>query len=413
MAYIVAVNPAILSAAFGTDPETIHALVTATCISGALATLAMGLWANYPVALAPGMGSNAFFVSVCLGGVAGAAVAPGVALGAVFWAGAIFLGLSAFRVRETIVNSLPDSLKCGVAAGIGIFLAYIGLRNGGLVAAAPPESGLLTTRGEYLTAPVAVTAFGLVLTGVLLARRVPGGILLGIVGGTAFHHLVAAPGTGSLGTVVAAPSFALLGEVNLTQVWTLELLPVLIVFLYMDLFDTVGTLVAVAKEGDLLDAEGRLPRARRAFMSDAAGTMAGALLGTSTVTSYIESGAGIAAGGRTGLTAVVAAVLLLLALPFAPLVSLVPPAATAPALLVVGILMARQLAGLPWSDWAQLLPAFLVVLAIPLTNGIHTGIAWGFIAHAALMTLAGRAREVSPLTYVLATLLLGLLVSVR
>ncbi|MFQ5889490.1 MAG: NCS2 family permease [Gemmatimonadota bacterium] len=410
MAYITVVNPAILSAAFGTDPETMHALVTATCLSAAVATLVMGLWANYPVGLAPGMGSNAFFVSVCTGGVIGATVGWQTALGAVFWSGVLFLALSAFRLRETIINSLPASLKCGIAAGIGLFLAYIGLRNGGLVAGAPPESGLLTVRGDYGSRDVWVMAFGLLATGVLLARRVPAAILIGIVGATGFHHLLNGGLPDGL-RVVAAPSFSLFGKLDLGGVWRRELIQVLLVFLYMDLFDTVGTLVAVAKEGDLLDERGHLPRAGRAFVSDAAGTMVGALFGTSTVTSYIESGAGIAAGGRTGLTAIVVAALFLAAIPFAPLAALVPAAATAPALVIVGIMMMRQVGELDWKDWAQLLPAFIVILAIPFTNGIHTGIAYGFISYAAVMTLAGRWREVSLLTYVLAVVLLLLILA--
>lgn len=414
MAYIIFVNTLILSAAMGEDPETQHALATATCLSAAVATLIMGLWANYPIGLAPGMGINSFFVLVC----SQFGVPWQTVLGSVFWAGAIFIALSFLRVREMILNAVPGPLKSAIAAGIGLLLAYIGLRLGGFVAPAPPPSQDLTQLGPLGDPKVWVATFGVIVTGALLARRVTGAILWGIVLASVFHHVVVWLRTGAVpdlspAAMVATPNFSLWGQLDLWGAWRLGLIEVMIIFLYMDLFDTVGTLIGVAKEGNLLDERGELPRANRALLSDAIGTVVGALMGTSTVTSYIESTAGIAAGGRTGLTAVTVAALFALATFFGPLARLVPEAATAPALVLVGIMMMRQVRELDWGDWPQLLAAFVIILVMPFTNAIHTGIAFGFIAFTALMVLAGRAREVSGLVYVLGALFLARYVFLR
>jgi adenine/guanine/hypoxanthine permease len=410
MAYIIVVNVLILSVAIGQDEETKLSLTTATCLSAALASILMGLWANYPIGLAPGLGLNSFFVMACT--VLG--VPWQTALGAVFWAGAIFLLLSFFRVREMILSAVPGSLKSAIAAGIGLFIAYIGLRLGGFLTAATVSPLDLTQLGAVKSAPAAlslwVAVFGLIVTGAMLAWRVTGAILWGILLATVFHHLLQWSVTGEppvIGRLMAAPSFALFGQIDLWGAWSLGFIEVLLIFLYIDLFDTVGTLIGVAKEGNLLDERGELPRANRALLSDAVGSMAGAVMGTSTVTSYIESTSGIAAGGRTGLTAVTVGALFALAALFGPLTALVPGSATAPALIIVGIMMMRQVRELDWDDWPHLLAAFTVILIIPFTNAIHTGIAFGFIAFPVLMLLSGRGRQVSALVYLLGALFLA------
>ncbi|MBN1477845.1 NCS2 family permease [Candidatus Sumerlaeota bacterium] len=409
MAYIIFVNVLILSVAIGQDDETRLSLATATCLSAAFASLIMGLWANYPIGLAPGMGINSFFVLTC--------TAMGVpwqtTLGAVFWAGVFFIILSFFRVREAILSAVPSSLKSAIAAGIGLLIAYIGLRLGGFLAAAPAASGDLTQLGPMHTTPAAlslwVAVFGLIVTGTLLAWRVTGAILWGIILATVFHHLLTWGITGATPhiDIIAAPSFTLFGKLDIWGAWTLGAIEAMLIFFYIDLFDTVGTLIGVAKEGNLLDEKGELPRANRALLSDAIGSVFGAIMGTSTVTSYIESTAGIATGGRTGLTAVTVGVLFALAAFFGPLAGLVPGSATAPALIIVGIMMMRQVRELDWNDWPHLLAAFIVILIIPFTNAIHTGIAFGFIAFPVLMLLSGRGRQVSALIYILGALFLA------
>jgi AGZA family xanthine/uracil permease-like MFS transporter len=410
MAYIIFVNVLILSVAIGEDEETKLSLATATCLSAALASLIMGLWANYPIGLAPGLGLNSFFVLVCTT----MGVPWQTALGAVFWAGVIFIGLSFFRVREMIISAVPASLKSAIAAGIGLFIAYIGLRLGGFLTAATISPLDLTQLGPVRTTPDAmalwVAAFGLIVTGAMLARRVTGAILWGIVLATVFHHLLSWGVTGEapgIGRIIGKPNFALVGQLDIWGAWKLGALEAMLIFLFIDLFDTVGTLIGVAKEGNLLDEKGELPRANRALLADAVGSIFGAVMGTSTVTSYIESTAGIAVGGRTGLTAVTVAALFAIATFFGPLAGLVPGAATAPALIIVGVMMMRQVRELDWGDWAHLLAAFAVILVIPFTNAIHTGIAFGFIAFPLLMVLSGRAREVSALVYVLGALFLA------
>jgi adenine/guanine/hypoxanthine permease len=410
MAYIVFVNPAVLSQA-GMD---FGALTVATCVAAALGSALMALLANYPVALAPGMGENFFFVSVVGGAVTGAKVPWPAALAAVFVSGALFLVLGAFRLRERVFEIIPASLKHGIAVGIGLFVAFIGLKEAGIIVAAP---GSFVRLGD-LRSPAALLALGgLLVTAVLLARRVAGAILWGILAAGAaalalglvrWHGLVSAP-----------PSIAPLAlRLDLRAALDLALLPVVLLFLFMVLFDTVGTLVGVGMQAGLVR-DGKLERAGRAFLADAAATTAGALLGTSTVTAYVESATGVAEGGRTGLTALTVAGLFLLSLFFYPLIQMVGGGVavpgspvplhpiTAPALIVVGSMMAANVRAIEWDRADEAIPAFLVILGTPLTFSIADGLALGFIAHPLLKLLSGRAREVHPLMAVLAALFIA------
>jgi adenine/guanine/hypoxanthine permease len=365
----------------------------------------MGLWANYPVALAPGMGQNFFFLSV----VTGMQVTWRQALGAVFLSGVIFLALTVTRVRTRLIEAIPESLKQAIAVGIGLFIALLGMVNAGLVNQRP--AGLLKL-GD-LTAPSPLLAFaGLIITVALLARGVRGALLLGMASAAAaalalglirFQGVFGAPPS-------LAPTFL---QLDLRALFSWRMAPVVLVFLYMAMFDAIGTLVAVGQRAGLLKG-GRLVRGERALMADAAGTVAGAALGTSTVTAYIESATGVEEGGRTGLASVVTAMLFLACLLFSPLVRMVGggiPAdgatlqpITAPALILVGALMARGVRAIPWDDLPEAVPAFLVMAGIPFTFSIADGLALGFIAYPVTKLLAGRGREVPWLVYVLAAL---------
>ncbi len=401
MAYVIFVQPAVLAGA-GMD---FSAVMAATCIASALASFVMAFAADYPVALAPAMGENFFFVAVATGSVTGHAVGWRVALAAVFASGVLFLVLGAFRFRERVFDALPVGLKHAIPVGIGLFIAFIGLKEGGLVVAAP---GSLVRIGRLGAPPALVCIAGLVVTAALLARKVRGAILSGIgaaaavgamLGVVRFHGLLAAPP--SLGPVALKLDLRALADVSM--------LPVVAVFLFMVLLDTVGTLVGVGAQAGLLR-EGRLERAGRAFLADAAGTTVGALLGTSTVSAYIESSAGVAEGGRTGLTAAVTGACFLLALFFHPLVESLGGGVgglhpvTAPALVIVGSLMARGIREVPWDDPVEAIPAFLLAIGMPLTFSIADGFALGFISYAVLRVLSGRWRGVSPLVYAMALL---------
>lgn len=391
MAYIAFVNPDILAAA-GMPRE---AVFVATCLAAALGSAVMGLYANYPIALAPGMGLNAYFAFVVVGTLGYTWQA---ALGAVFLSGCLFVLVSVLRVREWVVNAIPRSLKLAISAGIGLFLALIGLRNAGLVAASPAT---LLTLGD-LHAPATLLALaGLLLIVALQARRVTGGILIGILLVTlASIALGLAP---FRGVFAAPPSLApTLLQLDLGAALDAGLVAVVLTFFLVELFDATGTLVGVAHRAGLLDAQGRLPRLNRALLADSSAIVAGAVLGTSSTTAYIESAAGTAVGGRTGLTAVVVALLFLLALWFAPLVATVPAHATAPALVFVALLMARGLAELPWDDLTESAPAVLCALAMPFTFSIAHGIAVGFVAYCGIKALAGRGREVPLAVWVIA-----------
>ncbi|MCQ4165720.1 NCS2 family permease [Tahibacter harae] len=385
MAYIMFVNPEILAAA-GMPRE---AVFVATCLAAALGSAVMGLYANYPIALAPGMGLNAYFA---YGVVQGLGFSWQAALGAVFISGCLFLAVSVLRVREWVVHAIPASLKLAISAGIGLFLAMIGFKNAGLVVANPAT---LVGLGDLHAPGVLYAVGGLLLILGLEARRVRGGIILGILAVT-----VAAVLGGHArfaGVFAPPPSLApTLLQLDIGAALEAGLVSVVLTFFLVELFDATGTLVGVSHRAGLLDAQGRLPRLRRALLADSSAIAAGAVLGTSSTTAYIESAAGTAVGGRTGLTAVVVALLFLAALFFSPLAATVPPFATAPALIYVAILMSRGLAELPWDDLTETAPALICALTMPLTFSIAHGIAFGFISYAGIKLLAGRGREVPP-----------------
>ena len=393
MAYIAFVNPAILAAAgmnFG-------AVFVATCLAAAFGTLVMGVYANYPIALAPGMGLNAYFA---YGVVLGLGHSWQVALGAVFVSGVLFIILSVLPVREWIINSIPQSLKMAISAGIGLFLALIALENAGIVT---DHQATLVTMGD-LRAPGAMLALaGFFVIAALHHRRVPGAVVIGILAVSAAGILVGASEFKGIAAMPPSPAPTLLA-MDIAGALDVTLAGVIFTFLFVDLFDTAGTLIGVAHRARLLDALGRLPRLKRALIADSTATVVGAALGTSPVTSYIESAAGTNAGGRTGLTAVVVADAFLLCLFFAPLAETVPPYATAPALLFVACLMTRGLAELPWDDVTEYAPGVLAAVAMPLTFSIAHGIGLGFIAYAVIKILSGRREECSPAVMIIATL---------
>jgi AGZA family xanthine/uracil permease-like MFS transporter len=393
MAYITFVNPTMLSEA-GMD---FGAVFVATCAAAAVGTLIMGLWANYPIALAPGMGLNAYFTyDVVLGQGHGWPIA----LGVVFVSGVLFVVISVLPVREWIINSIPVTLKLAISAGIGLFLAVIALRNCDVIVVDPVTvSGL----GELRT-PAPLLAFaGFVCIVALYTRRVPGAVVIGIFATTALGIGFGVSEWKGLFSLPPDPRPTLF-QLDITGALTLSLAPVIFSFLFIDLFDTAGTLVGVAHRAGLLDSQSRLPRAGRALLADSTATVAGALLGTSTTTSYIESAAGIEAGGRTGLTAVVVAGLFLLCLFFAPLAQSVPGYATAPALLFVACLMARGLAEIDWGDATEYAPAVLTALAMPLTSSIADGMGLGFITYVVLKIATGRTRTCPPAVIAVALL---------
>lgn len=394
MAYIVVVNPQILSQA----GMPVEGVLFATCISSALATLVMGLWANYPIALAPGMSLNAYFTYSI---VIGRGIPWQTVLGVVLLSGVVFLILTLTRVREQIVNGIPDSLKYGTAAGIGLFIAFIGFRNAGIIVA---NQATFVGLGKFSSAPVILAAAGVLLTAILLARKVDSAILIGIVAiallgiplGVSHwpSHLLSWP--------VPSGTFF---RFDLRAAAKLGLAELVFVFFFVDLFDNVGTLVAVCEQGGFLR-DGKLPRANRALMADAFGTIVGAMTGTSTVTSYIESAAGVAAGARTGLGNLVIAAGFVLAMFCAPIVTAVPAYATAPALIIVGALMCGAVAKVNWSDFTDSIPAFLTLIATPLTFSIATGLSLGLLSFTFLKLFTGRRREISPLIWVLSVLFL-------
>jgi len=393
MAYIIAVNPGILSAA-GMD---FGAVFVATCIAAAFGSAVMGLLANYPVALAPGMGLNAFFT---FGVVLGMGHSWEIALGAVFWSGIIFVALSAFKVREWIINAIPASLKTGISVGIGLFLAIIGLQNAGVVVDHPAT---LVGMGDISSLPVLLFFAGFVLITALYHRGVTGSVVIGIVvitllgaifGDVEYNGIMSMPPS-------IAPTFM---KIDIMGALNASLIAVIFAFLFVDLFDTSGTLVAVAQKGNLLDKEGKLPRLGKALMADSTASVAGSLMGTSTTTSYIESSAGIAAGGRTGLTAVTVAILFLAALFFSPLAQMIPTYASAAALVFVAVLMVSTIVNIDWSDLTESAPVVVTAVMMPLSYSIAEGIAAGFVTYAVIKVLAGKSKEISVSVYAIAGL---------
>jgi AGZA family xanthine/uracil permease-like MFS transporter len=399
MIYIVVVNPTIM----GDAGMPVAAVAIATCLAAGLGSVAMGLFSNTPLALAPGMGLNAYFTYTV---VKGMGVPWETALGCVFLSGAAFLVLTLIGVRQLIVGAIPRALFSAVAGGIGLFIAFIGLKDAGIIVANPATTVGL---GDLTTPTAAVSLLGLLVIGVLLARKVKAAMLIGIVvaavaGGFAGLVHVSA-GAYDLGAISATAfkldipaAFGLKGGLALT------LVEIVFVFLFVDLFDNVGTLVAVTTRAGLVAPDGTIPRLNRILLTDSVATMAGAMLGTSTVTSYIESAAGVSAGGRTGLTSVVVGALFLVTLFFAPLVQAIPTAATAPALILVGALMVGAVAEIEWGDPVIAIPAFLTLVTIPLTYSIANGLAFGITSYAVMILVAGRARPKDWLLFVLAAL---------
>ncbi|KLD78219.1 NCS2 family permease [Xanthomonas hyacinthi] len=398
MAYIVFVNPDVLAAA-GMDRG---AVFVATCLAAALGSLLMGLIANYPIGLAPGMGLNAFFAFSVVGAMG---YAWPQALGLVFVSGCLFVLLTLTGARRWLVDGIPQALRCGIAAGIGLFLAFIGLQKSGLVAASP--STLLALGDLHRAEPLLALA-GLALIGILDARKVRGAIVLGILAVTVAGLLL---GKVRYAGVMAwppslAPTFLKLDVAGALQqhAGATALLHVLLVFLLVELFDATGTLTGVAQRAGLLARPEQRRQFDRALLADSSAILAGSLLGTSSTTAYVESAAGVQAGGRTGLTAVVVAALFLLALLFSPLAGMVPAYATAPALIYVAALMLRELVEVDWQDLTEALPAALAALAMPFTYSIADGLALGFVAYAALKLGSGRWRQVHVASWVIAAL---------
>jgi len=440
MAYIIFVQPAVLSGQMFGKPTGMDfgAVMTATCLATALATAIMGLYARYPIAQAPGMGENFFFVFSLL--PAAAAVAgPGssdwqVGLGVIFFSGLLFLALSLLGVREALLDSISPSMRNGIAVGIGLFIAFIGLRSAGLIQQDPRAT--LKLNPHFASPDLVVFFVGLLVTASLQARRVRGAIIWGVLAGLLlalalryglpywpeaaqsklvtqsvlferFHmadSIVAAPP--SLGPTLA--------KLDWRAALTWPMIPFVLIFLFMNLFDTLGTLIGVGEQAGFIK-DDKLPRAREALVSDAVATTVGSVLGTSTVTSFIESAAGVERGGRTGLTAVTVAVLFLLALFFSPLVAMVGsyPPITAPALVVVGSMMIQNVTKLHWSNYAEAMPAFLIIIGIPLSFSIADGLALGFIAYPLVKLAAGQGRDVKPLMYLIAAMLVAYFVFVR
>lgn len=393
MAYVLFVNPSIL-AKTGMDQG---AVFVATCLAAALGSLVMGLLANYPIALAPGMGLNAFFTYTV---VLTMGYTWQVALGAVFLSGVLFFALSIFRIREWIIHSIPLPLRTAISAGIGLFLALIALKNTGIVVDHPAT---LVALGDLGQPGPLLAGLGFLLTVALVHHRVTGAVMIGILAVTA---AALALGLTELDRVVAPPPSLMptLLQLDIAGALDVGLVSVIFAFLFVDLFDTSGTLIGVAQKAGLVDADGRLPRLGRALLADSTATMAGAALGTSTTTSFIESAAGISAGGRTGLTACVVAALFLLSLFFSPLAAAVPDYATAPALFFVAVLMAGGLADIAWDDLSEAAPVLIAALAMPLTFSIANGIALGFISWTAIKLCCGRARELNSAMWVLSIL---------
>lgn len=396
MAYIVLVNPAILSA----TGMPLPAITAATCLSAAFGSILMGIVARYPIALAPGMGLNAYFTyTVCLK----MHIPWQTALGAVFLSGIIFLALTAAGIRQLILRSIPHELYAAVAGGIGLFIAFIGFRNAGLIIADPET---YVSLGSIRHPTTALALLGLVLMVTLEIKRVRGSILIGVLGITLIAWMIGlvhwAPSAGGLSSL-AETSF----QLNIRGALNKGLLEIVFVFFFVDLFDNLGTLVAVTKRAGLIATDHSIPRLNRILFADATSTVFGSLTGTSTVTSYVESTAGVAAGGRSGITAIVTGLLFLLAIVAAPFVNMVPQAATAPALILVGSMMLASITEIRWHEPLVALPAFLTLVLIPFTYSIANGLGFGIIAWAVLHLAVGKYRRQDWLLYILAALFLA------
>ncbi|RKD29577.1 guanine permease [Thermohalobacter berrensis] len=400
MAYILVVNPNILSST-GMDSG---ALFTATALSSIIATLVMAFHANLPFALAPAMGPNAFFAFTV---VLGTGYSWETALTAVFLEGIIFIVLTFLNIREAIVNAIPLTLKKAVSVGIGLFIAFLGLYNSGIVKSGMFHvgdgklDGLPVTLGNITSGSGLLALLGLIITGFLLAKKIKGALLLGII----ITTIIGIPmGVTQLPEglkfIATPPSLKpIFFKLDFTNIFTIEMLIVLFTFLFVDMFDTVGTLVGVATKTNMLDKDGNVPRAKQALFADSIGTTFGALLGTSTVTTYVESASGVAEGGRTGLTALSTACMFIIALFLSPLFIMIPSAATAPALILVGLFMMSPIKDIDFNDFTEAIPAFLTIIMMPLTYSISEGIVFGMISYVVLKLLIGKYKEISPLMY--------------
>lgn len=393
MAYILIVNPMILGDA-GMD---VGAVFTATAVASAVATLVMAFAANLPISLAPGMGLNAFFAYTV---VIGMGFSWQMALAAVFIEGIIFIVLSALNVREAIVNAIPLNVKRAVSVGIGLFIAFIGLQNAGIVV---PYEATGVTLGDMTSANALVAVIGLFVIGALLALNIKGALLLGILAATVLGFplgLTELP-SGDWMPPSLAPTFA---QFDFSSFFSMDMLIVVFTFLFVDIFDTAGTLIGVTTKANMLNKDGSIPKAKQALLADSIGTTFGALLGTSTVTSYIESAAGITEGGKTGLTSLTVGVLFLLALFLSPLFLMVPAAATSAALITVGLFMTTPIKDIDFNDYTEAIPAFLAIIMMPLAYSISDGIVFGILSYVVLKLLTGKHKEVTKVAYVLAAL---------
>jgi AGZA family xanthine/uracil permease-like MFS transporter len=394
MAYIIFVNPSILGDA-GMPKDSVF---VATCVAAAIGTLIMGLYANYPIGLAPGMGLNAYFAYAV---VKGMGFPWQAALGAVFISGCLFLLVSLFRIRELIINAIPHSLRTAIPAGIGLFLALISLKNAGIVAASPAT---FVTMGDLHQAAPVLAIIGFLVIVALDQMKIRGALLIGILSVTVLSFIFG--GNHFNGVFSMPPSISpTLFQLDLKGAISMGLLNVVLVFFLVELFDATGTLMGVAQRAGLVK-NGKIERINKALLADSGAIVAGSLLGTSSTTAYIESAAGVQAGGRTGLTAVAVAALFLLALFIAPLAGVVPAYATAPALFFVACLMLRELADIDWNDTTECVPAVITALVMPFTYSIANGLALGFISYAALKLLTGRVKDVSAVIWVIAAIFL-------
>ena len=399
MAYILVVNPVILSST-GMD---FGGIFTATALASLIATLMMALYANYPFALAPGMGLNAFFAFTVVLGPMGKSWE--FALTAVLIEGIIFILLSFIKVREAIFESIPLNLKNAVSVGIGLFIAFIGLSGAGIVKAG---DGTIVALGELTSGAPLLAIIGIIITGFLLAKNVKGALLIGIIATTIIGipmGVTILPD--NFNTIVSMPpslknvAFKFVG---FDQIFTFEMLVVVFTFLFVDIFDTVGTLAGVATKADMLDKDGKLPKVGAALMADAVGTVVGACLGTSTVTTYVESASGVAEGGRTGLTSLTTAAMFGVALFFAPLFTLVPSAATAPALVIVGLFMMSPITKIDFNDYTEAIPAFLTIVMMPFAYSIAEGIVFGMVSYVILKAISGKFKDISWVMWILSLL---------
>jgi len=408
MAYIIIVNPMILAGAEAGTGMDYGAVLTATCLAAGAATLLMGLFANYPFALAPGMGLNAFFTYTLCGAMG---LSWQTALGVVFISGCLALIVTLTKIKEVVIRAIPAALKAAVSAGVGIFISFIGLTNSGIITANPAT---FVSMGNLSDPKVMLTLTGLLISAVLVIRRIPGGLLLGIIVTTLIGLFVVDPATGSpvtgfhpgaYGIFDKMPSLAPVAfQLDLAGALQFVLIVPIFSLFFVDFFDTIGGFVGIASRAGMINERGELKNGSRALISDSCGTIIGALLGTSNTTTYAESAAGVNAGGRTGLTAVVVAICFFIAPFLSPLFLSVPSAATAPALIIVGILLCSSLNEVDWNDAAKAIPCVLTIIMMPLTFSIASGMAFGFISYVLIAVLTGKYREVHPFMYALSVL---------